>query len=271
MPKGLRVIFLGDVVGAPGRRGVSQVVPLLREELEADLVVANGENIRNGSGITPDLYQSLRAAGVDGVTLGDHALRDRRIVPTLENPAEPIAIPANLPAKSPGKRLLRLSPASGPWQGTNVVVATLLGRVFMNFPADEPFGAADRILAHSLGPGTIAIIEAHAEATSEKAALAYALDGRVAAVVGSHTHVPTADARILPKGTAFLTDLGMCGPFDGVIGRDPAAVVSHFSAAAHASFEVASRDVRVCGCLLEIDPLSGHALSIERVERRVTG
>lgn len=266
----MRIIFLGDVVGAPGRQGVTKIIPRIREERSPDLILANAENIKHGSGITEDLYRTLREAGVDGVTLGDHALRDRRIVPVLERATEPIIIPFNLPARSPGQRVLKLSPAAGEWQGTAVTVVTLLGRVFMNCPADEPFGAIDRALEKvAAAPGAsrpIVIVEVHMEATAEKIALGHHLDGRVTAVVGSHTHVPTADARLLPKGTAFITDVGMCGPYDSVIGRDKESVVTHMSAALPTQFDVASGDVRVCGCQIDVDPLTGRALSIERVE-----
>lgn len=265
----MRIIFLGDVVGAPGRRAVTLVAPALREELHPDLIIANGENIKNGSGITEDLYQRLREAGIDAVTLGDHALRDRRIIPFLESGAEPISIPCNLPTRAPGKRVIRVKPSHGAHAGVPVTIITVLGRVFMNFPADEPFGAVERMIAAHASPGGITIVEMHAEATSEKAAVAYALDGRVAAVVGTHTHVPTADARLLPKGTAFITDLGMCGPYDSIIGREVDPVVTHFSTALPTQFEVASKDARVCGCLIDIDPATGRAVSIERVERRV--
>lgn len=266
----MRIIFLGDVVGAPGRQGVTRTIPRIRQERSPDLIVANGENIKHGSGITEELYRALRDGGVDGVTLGDHALRDRRIIPTLERADEPITIPFNLPARSPGQRILKLTPAAGEWQGTGVSVITVLGRVFMNGPSDEPFGAIERALEKCPStPGRarpIVIVEAHMEATAEKIALAHFLDGRVTAVVGSHTHVPTADARLLPKGTAYITDVGMCGPYDSVIGRDKDAVVTHMSAGLPTQFDVASGDVRVCGCQIDIDPLTGRAVAIERVE-----
>ncbi len=267
MPRPIRILFLGDVVGAPGRSAVQQHLPALRERLKPDAVVVNGENIRNGSGITADLYRALREAGADAVTLGDHVYRDARIVPTLEDPAEPLLRPANLSAKAPGKRFVRI-PAHGE-RCRDIFVATVLGRVSFPMPADDPFAACDEVLRSLPERKPLVIIEAHMEATSEKAALAHHLDGRVAAVLGSHTHVQTADERLLPGGTAFLSDLGMCGPHDGVIGRDASRVVHHMTTALPVQYEVSGGDLRVCGALLEVSPDTGLALSIERVEAGV--
>ncbi len=264
MQRPMTLVFLGDVVGAPGRLALQRHLAAVRERYTASAVIANGENIRNGSGITPELYRALRQAGVDAVTLGDHCFRDPRIVPLLEDPNEPIARPANLSARAPGKTLIRIPP-----DGTrerSIYLFTVLGRIFFPLPADDPFARADEILAGIPEKQPIVIVEAHMEATSEKAALARHLDGRVAAVVGTHTHVPTADARCLRGGTAFQTDLGMCGPYDSVIGRDAAMVVRHMLTALPAQFEVAEGDVRICGCAIEIDPASGLARRIERVE-----
>ena len=267
MPRPIRILFLGDVVGAPGRSAVQQHLPALRERLKPDAVVVNGENIRNGSGITADLYRALREAGADAVTLGDHVYRDARIVPTLEDPAEPLLRPANLSAKAPGKRFVRI-PAHGE-RSRDIFVATVLGRVSFPMPADDPFAVCDEVLRSLPERKPLVIIEAHMEATSEKAALAHHLDGRVAAVLGSHTHVQTADERLLPGGTAFLSDLGMCGPHDGVIGRDASRVVHHMTTALPVQYEVSGGDLRVCGALLEVSPDTGLALSIERVEAGV--
>ena len=264
MPRPIRILFLGDVVGAPGRSAVQKHLPELRASLKPDAVIVNGENIRNGSGITADLFKALREAGADAVTLGDHVYRDARIVPTIEDAAEPILRPANLSAKAPGKRFVRI-PAQGE-RSRDIFVATVLGRVSFPMPADDPFAACDELLRTLPERRPIVVIEAHMEATSEKAALAHHLDGRVAAVLGSHTHVQTADERLLPGGTAFLSDLGMCGPHDGVIGRDASRVVHHMTTALPVQYEVSGGDLRVCGALVEVSPDTGLALSIERVE-----
>ena len=264
MPRPIRILFLGDVVGAPGRSAVQKHLPELRASLKPDAVIVNGENIRNGSGITADLFKALREAGADAVTLGDHVYRDARIVPTVEDAAEPILRPANLSAKAPGKRFVRI-PAQGE-RSRDIFVATVLGRVSFPMPADDPFAACDELLRTLPERRPIVVIEAHMEATSEKAALAHHLDGRVAAVLGSHTHVQTADERLLPGGTAFLSDLGMCGPHDGVIGRDASRVVHHMTTALPVQYEVSGGDLRVCGALVEVSPDTGLAMSIERVE-----
>ena len=264
MPRPIRILFLGDVVGAPGRAAVQKHLPELRESLKPDAVIVNGENIRNGSGITADLFKALREAGADAVTLGDHVYRDARIVPTIEDAAEPLLRPANLSAKAPGKRFVRI-PAQGE-RTRDIFVATVLGRVSFPMPADDPFAACDELLRTLPERRPIVVIEAHMEATSEKAALAHHLDGRVAAVLGSHTHVQTADERLLPGGTAFLSDLGMCGPHDGVIGRDASRVVHHMTTALPVQYEVSGGDLRVCGALVEVSADTGLAMSIERVE-----
>ena len=262
MNESLTIAFLGDVNGAPGRKVITQRLPELVEEHAPDLVIANGENIRSGSGITPQLYQWLRSNGIDAVTLGDHVFRDQRILPMLEDPGEPIARPANLSRSAAGKRLTRVS-AEGERE---VWIATVLGRIFFPLPADDPFQCVDELLAEIPAKNPIVIIEAHMEATSEKVALAHHLDGRVAAVIGTHTHVPTSDARVLAGGTAFITDVGMCGPYDSVIGRTKEAVLQHMRTAMHAPFDMASGGEALCGCIVKVRPETGHAISIERVQ-----
>jgi metallophosphoesterase (TIGR00282 family) len=264
MARPMRILFLGDVVGAPGRAAVQKLLPELRQSLAADVVIVNGENIRNGSGISPDLLQSLLEAGADAVTLGDHVFRDPKISSSLEDPAAPVCRPANLSERAPGKRWVRIPAAAG--RPRDVFVATLLGRIYFPLPADDPFAAADRLLGEFPEKRPLVIFEAHMEATSEKAALAHHLDGRVAAVVGSHTHVPTADARILPGGTAFITDVGMCGPCDGVIGRDASRVVHHMTTAIPVQYEVSAGEVRLSGVLIEVSGDTGLALRIQPVE-----
>lgn len=262
----MTLVFLGDIVGAPGRQALQRHLTTLRERYTPAAVIANGENIRNGSGITPELYRALREAGIDAVTLGDHCFRDLKILSLLEDPLEPIARPANLSERAPGKRWLRLPATSE--RPRDIWVITVLGRVFFPMPADDPFACVDGFLGRIPERNPVVLVEAHMEATSEKAALAHHLDGRVTAVLGTHTHVPTADERRLRGGTAFQTDVGMCGPYDSVIGRDASMVVKHMTSSLPVQFEVATGDVRICGAAVEVDLTSGLASGIERFECR---
>ncbi len=268
MAERLSIAFFGDCVGAPGRQALQQGIAALRAQVPSAAVIVNGENVKNGSGITPDLYRALRQLGADAVTLGDHAFRDGKISTVLEDPSEPILRPANLSQKAPGKRWIRIPEGHG--RPRAVFVVTVLGRVFFNLPADDPFACVDRVLAELPEPDPIVVVEAHMEATSEKAALAHYLDGRVAAVIGTHTHVPTADARVMPRGTAFITDVGMCGPYASIIGRDPVGVLRAMTTGVHTPFEMGSGDLRACGCLIEMDVVSRGAVSITRLETRAS-
>jgi len=255
-----RIAFLGDLNGGPGRRVLAARLPEVLRDHAPDLVIANAENLRNGSGLTPDLYRTIRDLGVDGVTLGDHVYRDRRIIPVLEDPTEPICRPANLSDDAPGKRSFRL-PLPAEAGGGELLVFNLLGRIFMGLPANDPFQAADELLAANPGAKGV-LIDAHMEATAEKAALAFHLDGRVSAVLGTHTHVPTADHRILNRGTAFQSDVGMCGPFASIIGRDPEQVVRHMRTSVHTPYEMGSGDERLCGTLVTFRASSRLASTI---------
>lgn len=260
----ITVAFLGDIFGAPGRMVVQQQLPNLRADHKPDLVFANAENAKAGSGLTPELYRKIRGYGIDGITLGDHVYRDRDIISVLQTPAEPICRPANLSAKAPGRQFLHILPTSP--RTRSVVVITVLGRVFFNMPADDPFAAADRVLESLPESNPVIIVEAHMEATSEKAALAHYLDGRVALVVGTHTHVPTADARILPHGTGFITDLGMCGPYNSIIGRETDSILRQMTTAVPASHGVGGGNEAVCGVVARIDESSGRTVTIQRVQ-----
>lgn len=262
----VRIAFLGDIYGSPGRMAVQQQLPTLREEFLPDLIIANAENARSGSGLSPKLYHKLRAMGIDAITLGDHVFRDQTICQVLQTVDEPIARPANLSSKALGRPYIRIHPkAERAGSGSTVYVIPVLGRVFMNMPADDPFATVDRILATLPETDPLVIVEAHMEATSEKAALAHYLDGRVAAVLGTHTHVPTADARILPKGTAFISDVGMCGPYHSIIGADIEAVVKHMSTGMHVPFGVGSGGEALCGAVLDIEEQRRTTLSITPV------
>jgi 2',3'-cyclic-nucleotide 2'-phosphodiesterase len=259
----LRILCLGDVVGRPGRQILHQKLPNLVRERAVDLVVANAENIAGGSGITANLFNKIRSYGVDVVTLGDHIYRKADIVPTLQS-SERIVRPANLSNAAAGRRYTVVTSNSG----ISVGVFSLLGRIYMNVPADDPFAAADWILSDMPESVRVTVCDMHAEATSEKVAMGHWLDGRCSMIVGTHTHIPTADARILPGGSAAITDLGMCGPYDSVLGRRKDRVLKHMTTNMPHPFEIATGDVRMCGALAEIDTESGRALSMERIEVR---
>ena len=258
----LRILALGDIVGRPGRMVVHRKLPELVKSRKIDLVVANGENIAGGSGITQNLFHKLRSYGVDVVTLGDHVFKKLDIVTTMQS-SERLVRPANLSGQAAGRGFTVITTNSG----VQVCVFAVLGRIFMNnLPSDDPFAAADRVL-NSI-PKTVRVVvgDIHAEASSEKVAMGHYLDGRASFLFGTHTHIPTADAKILPGGTAFISDLGMTGPYDSVLGRRKDRVVRHMTTNMPQAFDVATGDVRMCGAIAEIDPATGRALSIERVE-----
>ena len=257
-----RILALGDIVGRPGRQAVHRKLSGLVRERGVDLVVANAENIAGGSGITQNLFHKIRSYGVDVVTLGDHVYKKLDIVPTLQS-SERIVRPANLSANAAGRTHTVVQANSG----ASVGVFAVLGRIFMNqLPSDDPFAAADRVLSQLPRHVKVVVADVHAEASSEKVAMGHWLDGRVSFVFGTHTHIPTADAKILPGGTAFISDLGMCGPYDSVLGRRKDRVVKYMTTNMPQSFDVATKDVRLCGAVAEIDPETGRAVSIERVE-----
>jgi metallophosphoesterase (TIGR00282 family) len=258
------IAFLGDIFGSPGRQVVQQQLPRLRADHAPDVIIANAENARTGSGLTPDLYRKIRGYGIDAITLGDHAFRDKSITELLQTPDEPINRPANLPKNAPGRGVIRI-PATGR-RTRDIYVITVLGRIFVNLPADDPFATVDRVISLLPDANPLVVVEAHMETTSEKAALAKYLDGRVALVVGTHTHVPTADARIQCAGTGFITDLGMCGPYDSIIGRAPEAVLRHMTTGVHVPYEVGSGGEAMCGVVARIDEGNGRTLSIQRVQ-----
>lgn len=258
----IRILALGDIVGRPGRMVVHQKLPEIVRSRKVDLVIANGENIAGGSGITPNLFHKLRSYGVDLVTLGDHTFKRLDIVPVL-TASERIIRPANLSQQAAGRGFAVVTSNAG----VQVGVMNLLGRIYMNLPADDPFAAADRILReHFPSSVKVTVCDMHAEATSEKVAMGHHLDGRVSLVFGTHTHVPTADARILPGGSAVISDVGMCGPYDSVLGRRKDRVIKYMTTNMPHSFDVATNDVKLCGVLAEIDETTGRAISVERVE-----
>jgi hypothetical protein len=258
----VRILCLGDIVGRPGRQVVHERLPELVRLHRVDLVIANAENIAGGSGITQNLFHKIRSYGVDVVTLGDHVFRKADIVPTL-TVSERIVRPANLSANAAGRPFTVVTTNAG----VPVAVFALMGRIFMNhMPSDDPFAAADRVLKQLPGSVKVSVADIHAEASSEKVALGHYLDGRVSFIFGTHTHIPTADAKLLPGGSAFISDLGMCGPYDSVLGRRKDRVLKHMTTNMPAPFDVATGDVRLCGALAEIDEKTGRATSIERIE-----
>ena len=257
----LRILCLGDIVGRPGRQVVHQRLPQLVRQHGVDLVIANAENIAGGSGITANLFHKIRAYGVDAVTLGDHVYKKADIIPTLQS-SERIVRPANLAASAAGRPFTVVTTNSG----VAVGVFCLLGRIFMNMPSDDPFAAADRVLQQLPRNVRVCVCDIHAEASSEKVAMGHHLDGRCSLIFGTHTHIPTADAKILPGGSAFISDVGMCGPYDSVLGRRKDRVVKFMTTNMPQPFDVATGDVRLCGVLAEIDPETGRAISVERIE-----
>lgn len=256
----MNILMLGDVYGRPGRRILQDHVPRLRAERRLDFVVANVENAADGFGVTPDLAGQLRAAGVDCLTSGNHIWDKPEILDYLR--AEPRLLrPFNYPGDAPGTGLFVGAAADG----TPIAVLNLMGRLFMP-PCDDPFRAAERAIEAIAGRAKVILVDMHAEATSEKQAIAVFLDGRVSAVVGTHTHVQTADERLLPGGTAYLSDLGMTGPYDSVIGIEKDVALRRFLSGMPVRFTVARRDPRLCGALIEVDASTGRALSIERLQ-----
>jgi len=256
----MRILVLGDVVGEPGRRLLDAHLANLRRELQVDFVVVNGENAAHGHGITEALAKNwLEGPDVDVITTGNHAFDVKEIGSYFQK--EPRLLrPANYPPGTPGNGYVKLHTPSG----QEILVINLLGRVFMA-PCDDPFRTADAILAKERAD--IVIVDMHAEATSESQAMGWHLDGRVTAVLGSHTHVPTLDTKILPGGTAFVTDIGMVGPYAGVIGMKAEASLSRFLKARGERFEVAEGDLQLHGVLVVTE--GKKAASIERVMRRL--
>src|SRR3954447_16353095 len=255
----MRILLIGDIVGKPGERIVTRALPGLRKRESLDLVIANAENAADGSGLAPSIYRRLIAAGVDCITLGDHIYRRSEIVSVLTS-ADNIVKPANFPATAPGKTWCVVPAADG----TKVAVISLLGRVFMR-PVDCPWTAADRVLAEIPADAKVRGVDFHAEATSDKQLMGRYLDGRVTAVLGTHTHVTTADEQIFPGGTAFQCDVGMTGPHASILGRRVDRVLETTLTFQPTHFEVAEGDVRLSGSIVEVDPATGQATAIRRL------
>lgn len=260
----LRCMVIGDIIGKPGRQAVVHALPSLRTELDLDMVVANGENLAAGAGLTARLAEELLTSGVDVITSGNHIWDKREVYEYLDSD-RPVLRPMNYPDDAPGRGwLLHQLP-----DGDQVAVINAMGRVFMN-QLDSPFAAMDALLDGAAEPlPPMRILDFHCEVTSEKNAMGWFLDGRVSAVVGTHTHVPTADARVLPKGTAFISDIGMTGPRDSIIGFSLETVLPRFLTHLPTRFTVAEGPVSFNAVVVEIERATGRAASIQQVQRLI--
>ncbi len=255
----MRGLMIGDVVGSPGRAAVKSLLPGLRQELSLDLVVANGENAAGGAGLTPDTADELLSSGVDVITSGNHIWDQKEIIPYLDGEA-PVVRPLNYPPDSPGRGHVSVG---------NALVVNLIGRVFVG-TFDCPFRAVNQLLSEIVDPPKVVILDFHAETTSEKGAMGWYLDGRVSVVAGTHTHVATADGRILPKGTAYISDLGMVGPVNSVIGVEPEDVLVRFLTQGPSRLKVAKGGPRRFNSVMfDIDDGTGKALDVVRVDREL--
>ena len=250
------ILFLGDIVGRPGRDAVRSKLPGLKKEHRPLFIIANGENAAAGIGITPDIAEEIFSFGIDAISLGNHAFGKREIYPYLDS-GKPIVRPANMAPMVPGRGWVTVQK-----EGVDLAIVNLCGRVFLD-GYDDPFRESDRIVAELKTPHIL--VDFHAEATSEKIALAYHLEGRVTAVLGTHTHVATADERILPGGTATITDVGMTGPPDGVLGMERRIILERFRTGLPMRFEVAAQTGVISGVVLRVERDTGKAVEIRRV------
>ena len=255
----MRVLMIGDIVGRPGRNTVHELLPNLRQELDIDLVIANGENSAGGAGITKESANQLLSSGVDVITSGNHIWDKKEIIPELDGNL-PILRPLNYPPTNPGTGYIRLS---------NALVVNLIGRVFVG-SFDCPFRTMENLLKEVEDLPRIIIVDMHAETTSEKAALSWYFDGQISAIAGTHTHVPTADERILPQGTAFVSDIGMVGPTNSIIGVEPKEVIQRFLTQTNSRFRVANDGpTKFNSVMIDIDENTGKSTSIVRVDREI--
>jgi len=259
----MKILFIGDIVGSPGREAMKKLIAPLKQELQIDFVIANAENSSGGSGITSKVASELFASGADVLTSGDHIWKKPEIF-ELINQEERILRPLNFPSGAPGRGAAIFKAKDG----TKIGVINVNGRVFME-ALECPFKTTLKAVEELALETKIIIVDIHAEATSEKIALGWYLDGKVSAIFGTHTHIQTADERILPKGTAYITDVGMTGPYESVIGRRVEDVLTRFLSSIPVRFEVAQGDIQLHGALVEIDPETGKARSILRIQRKL--
>ena len=259
----MKILFIGDIVGEPGRRAIEELLPGLKKANDLELVIGTAENVAGGSGVTPSLADELFDPGLDVITSGDHIWKRREIIERIESDHR-ILRPANYPAGAPGVGSTVIRSESG----IDVGVINLIGRVFMQ-ALECPFRVAREEVDKIKNKTRIIIVDMHAEATSEKIALGWYLDGQVSAIVGTHTHVQTADEKILPGGTAFLCDAGMTGPLDGVIGRKKEQILNRFLTSMPTKFEMAEGDVHLQGAIIDVDEKTGRANSIKRIQKKL--
>jgi len=259
----MKILFFGDIVGSPGREALKKVLPSWKKEYKSDLVIANGENAAHGRGITKETLTEILKAGVDLVTLGDHTWDKKEVVKLLEDGDLPLLRPANFPKGLPGRGYCFVQVGV-----YNVLIINLIGRVFMHQQYDDPFKIVDEILEEEEEKAEAIIVDWHTEATSEKVCLGWHLDGRVSAVLGTHTHIPTADGRILPQGTAYISDVGMVGARDSSLGSDKDIALKIFLTQINQRMEIGQGPVRVDAVLVEIDK-SGKAVNIKQLQKTV--
>ncbi|MCM8784328.1 MAG: TIGR00282 family metallophosphoesterase [Candidatus Omnitrophica bacterium] len=259
----MKILFLGDIVGRPGREAIRQLLPRIKEEEDIDFSIANAENSAGGSGVTEEIINQLLGTGLDCLTSGDHIWRKKEVYKVINNQPR-LLKPANYPEITPGK-------GSGIFlseSGIKIGVLNLQGRVFME-ALDCPFRSAMREIEKLLKETPLIVVDFHAEATSEKEAMGWYLDGTVSAVIGTHTHVPTADDKILPKGTAYISDVGMVGPRYSILGRNPAQIIERFITQMPTRFDIADGEVELQGVVVDIDEHNGKANSIKRISRSI--
>ena len=258
----MKILCLGDIVGKPGRAAVETLTPKLRKDLNLDFVIANAENAAGGAGLTSRIAKSLLRNGCDVLTLGDHVWDQKELEGYLDE-TDRVIRPANFPDGVPGKGFC-IHVAS---DGSKVAVINLIGRVFMRHMVESPFASLQKILDIVKKETPVIIIDMHAETTSEKVTIGHLADGDVSVVFGTHTHIQTCDEKVLPKGTAYITDLGMCGPYDSVIGQNKEAIIKRFLTSMPIRFQVAKNGIELHGVIVDIDEKSGKARSIERICR----
>src|SRR3989338_7319329 len=257
----MRLLIIGDIVGEPGRRAVAEIVPRLKKSEKIDLAIGNAENVSNGGGLVPRHAEELYRSGLDVLTMGDH-IWDKKEIREIISVDPRIVRPANYPKQVPGNWAVIAKAPSG----EKVGVTAVLGRVFMRQPYDSPFTAVKEAVEELKRQTPVIVVDIHAEATSEKVALGWYLDGQVSVVFGTHTHIQTADERILPLGTSYITDVGMVGPYDSVIGRKKEQVIESFLTQVPHRYEVANEDIKLCGIIADIDSATGKAKAIRRVQ-----